>query len=58
MTPRTMDGVALMLSVMWHSDGPSIRPGCDGWEQSMQAPEMRLLPRVRRGAYALAGIRD
>jgi hypothetical protein len=43
---------------MWHSDGPSVRPGCDGWEQSMQTPEMQLLSRIRRGAHALAGIRN
>lgn len=54
--PTTTKGLALMLSVMWHSEGPSIRPGCEGWEEAMNAPEARLLSRMRRGAYALAGI--
>lgn len=57
-TPQSIMGVALMLSVMWRSQGPSIRPGCDGWEDELNTPDMRLFSRVRRGAYALAGIRE
>lgn len=57
-TPRTIEGVALMLSVVWRSSGPASRPGTEDWERDMKNPEYQLLSRVRRGAYAVAGIRD
>lgn len=56
MTPQSVEGIALLASVIWQTDGPSARAGTEGWSEQLKERENAMLSRLRHGAYDLAGL--